>query len=159
MSVREGSSSKKGRELVYEQKSHTCDADEIYRYELFLLLTHRSVFSYSFPSSSPLFFPLSPSNIPCRLFFAEPVRLEPYQWYTIMAGINGPPSANGTGGVSHLVDDAEVRWEFMGTSHDTNGISSPPFLFKFENIIFCDHKSPLLHVSNTFRSSLPLLYL
>ena len=58
-----------------------------------------------------------------RLFFTEPVRLEAFQWYTIMAGINGPPSANGTGGISHLVDDSEVRWEFMGTSHDTNGVN------------------------------------
>lgn len=56
-----------------------------------------------------------------RLFFTEPVKLEPSQWYTVLAAITGPPSANGTSGVSNLVDDAGVRWEFMNTSHDTNG--------------------------------------
>ncbi len=38
-----------------------------------------------------------------------------------MAGISGPPSPNGTSGVGHLVDDQGVKWEFCGTTHDTNG--------------------------------------
>lgn len=34
MSIREGTSSKKGRELAFDQKSHTCESEETYKYVL-----------------------------------------------------------------------------------------------------------------------------